>query len=252
MLDEQKDDPACAIALAALAMCTTAFAHEAFGHGGACLLLGGRIALLNNAFFHCSIHAPLIDIAGPAGNLFVGLAAWALQARVPRERPALRFYFLCVMAFSLFWEAGYVVFAMVRNTGDTVFAWNGFVGPTNAIVRGAGIALGAAAYFVVSRMLGERASAFAPASRSARLLRTAWFTGVAVQLLAASLFAPDRLGAMHDAGLSAVASFPLLFVSPRTVPASQTTPPVARDTRILALGAIVFAAFALTMGRGVG
>lgn len=246
------DDIATVAALATMAVCTTAVAHEAFGHGSACLILGGHVILLNNAFFRCSTHSPFIDIAGPAGNLLAGLIAFAAQGFIPPARPALRFYALCVMAFSLFWEAGYLFFAMLKDFGDTVFAWRGFVGPTTWTVRVAGMLLGAVAYVVFARMLARRAEAFAgPPVRIPRLFRTAWLTGVAVQILAASFFAPDRLGAVHDAGLSVGAAFPLLLVRPRPAPDAEAALPIARDTRIVGAGACVFILFAATMGRGL-
>jgi hypothetical protein len=246
------DHLAAVAALAVLAMCTTACAHEALGHGGACLLLGGRISLLNNAFFRCTAHSSFIDVAGPAGNLAAGLIAFAVQGLIPPWRPALRFYALCVMAFSLFWEAGYVIFAMLHDRGDYVLAWNGFVGPTTWTVRMVGSVVGVAAYFLFSRMLALRARAFVdPATRIPRLLRTAWVAGVMVQVLAASLFAPDRFGAMHDAGLAAAAAFPLLFVGTRLAPVSPPAGRIPCDARIIAAGCLVFGLFALTMGRGI-
>lgn len=247
-----RDDLLSIIAVAALAICTTACAHEALGHGTACLALGGRITLLNNAFFRCSAHSPMIDIAGPAGNLLVGLIAFSVQGLVPKTRPALRFYALCVMAFSLFWEAGYLTFAMARDRGDYVSAWTDFVGPASWTVRMIGIALGIAAYVVVSRMLAFRAQVFADRpGRVARLLRPAWLTGVVVMAASASLFASDRFGAVHDAGLSVVAAFPLLFAKASIPPTEQGMRPIGRDWRIIAAGAVGIALFALTMGRGI-
>ena len=118
-------------------------------------------------------------------------------------------------------------------------------------VRAAGIALGVAAYVLFSRLLASRAGVFAPAERVGPLLRAAWITGVAVQALAASLFAPDRFGAVHDAGLSIVAAFPLLLVWPCTDPEAKPAAPIARSYPILIAGVIGFLAFALTMGRGI-
>lgn len=245
-----RDDLPSIIALAILAACTTACAHEALGHGSACLFLGGRITMLTNAFFRCSAHSPMIDIAGPAGNLLVGLIAFVVQGRV--MQPALRFYALCVMAFSLFWEAGYLTFAMLRNHGDYVSAWTDFVGPTTWTVRLGGIALGIAAYVVFSRMLAFRARAFADRpGRVPHLLRPAWLTGVMAMAVSALLFAPDRYGAVHDAGLSVASAFPLLYPYASLKPAGESVSNVARDWRIIAGGLGAFVVFALTMGRGL-
>ena len=246
------DDLPTAIALAALAICTTACAHEALGHGSACLFLGGRITLLSNAFFRCSAPSPIIDISGPVGNLLTGFIAFALQGRISGNRPALRFYALCVMAFSLFWEAGYVIFAMLRDRGDYVYAWIGFVGAANWAVRLGGIAVGIAAYSAFSRMLAKRVRVYAAwPRRIPHLLRPAWITGVVAMAASASLFSPDRLGAMHDAGLSAVAAFPLLLPYEYLSSSCELAKPIARDRRIIAGGVAGLIVFALTMGRGI-
>ena len=239
-------------ALATLAICTTTVAHEAFGHGGACLLLGGHITLLNNAFFHCSRYSPLIDGAGPAGNLLVGLAAFAAQSAIPSSNPALRLYALLVSAFSLFWEAGYVIFSMLHNRGDYVDVWHGFVGPTTASVRIACALTGIAAYVVFATLVRFRARSFAsPSGRIGRTFRFAWFMAVLAMVVAGAFFAPDRLGAMHDAGLSAAASFPLLLVPSGLRPAQAVARVIARSNAVIAVGAGVFVLFALILGRGL-
>lgn len=247
-----RDDIATVIALAAMAICTTAFAHEGLGHGSVCLAFGGHIDLLNNAFFRCSAHSPWIALGGPLGNLFVGLLAFVAQGAISPKRPALRFYGLCVMGFSLYWEAGYLVAAMARNYGDAVFAWEGFFGRANWTVRSCGIAFGVMGYFVIARMLAMRLRPFADTpGRVCHLLRPAWTTGVLVMVMAAALYAPDRFGAVRDAGLSVVAAFPLLSPFARLAPAAEPATPITRDTRILTAGAIVFLTFALTMGHGI-
>lgn len=248
-VDERKNDIATIIALAALAICTTAFAHEGFGHGGACLLSGGHIALLNNAYFHCSTQSPFIDIGGPAGNLIVGLVAFLLQSLIPRTRPALRFYAFCVSAFSLYWEAGYIIFAAVKNHGDYMSAWSQGVGPATVTIRIAAAAIGVVGYFLITRMTAMRARAIA--NPEGWTFRIAWLTAVVAQGSAAALYAPDRIGAVHDAALSAVAAFPLLFLSARPQGSEPAAMLIARNFRIIGLGVIGFAVFALTMGRGV-
>ncbi|HSM97283.1 MAG TPA: hypothetical protein VLT91_14665, partial [Rhizomicrobium sp.] len=70
-------------ALALIAMCAVTFAHEALGHGGLCLLLGGRIDLLSSSIFRCSLRSGWIDAAGPAANLVVGFAALVARLAAP-------------------------------------------------------------------------------------------------------------------------------------------------------------------------
>jgi hypothetical protein len=249
---DSRDDITTVIAIAAMAACTSDFAHEAMGHGSACLISGAQIILLNNAFFECSHFGRYVAVSGPLGNLLVGLLAFLAQSALPARRPSLRLYALLVMSFSLFWEAGYLIQAMIKDSGDSVFAWRELVGPETASVRGIAVAIGIAAYLLFSRMLAFRAASFASApGRVERLLRPAWLTGVAAMALSASLYAPDRLGAMRDAGLSIVASFPLLFSDPRQKPAKEAAAMIVRDSRVIALGGLAFTLFAATIGWGI-
>jgi hypothetical protein len=247
-----RDDMATVIATAAMAACTSDIAHEAMGHGSACLLSGAQVTLLTSAFFKCSHVGHYVAVSGPLGNLTAGLIAFLAQSVIPARRPGVRLYALLVMSFSLFWEAGYLIQAMIKDSGDSVFAYRELIGPENATVRIVAVAIGIAAYFLFARMLTFGAAAFASApGRVASLLRPAWLTGVAAMALAASLFAQDRWGALHDATLSIVASFPLLFPrGPAHMPAAFA-PTIARNGAVIALGASCLVVFALMMGRGV-
>jgi hypothetical protein len=247
-----RDDIATVIAIAAMAACTSDIAHEAIGHGSACLLSGGQITLLNNAFFNCSHFGHYVAVSGPLGNLAAGLIAFLALRAILARRPGLRLYALLVMSFSLFWEAGYLIQAMIKDSGDSVFAYRELIGPENATVRIAAVTIGIAAYFLFARMLTFGASVFAEApGRVASLLRPAWITGVVTMALAACLFVPNRWGAMHDAALSIAASFPLLFSRRATHKPAEFAPPIARNNAVITLGALVFVVFALRMGRGV-
>jgi hypothetical protein len=250
--ERQRDDLATVIAIAVLAVCTSDVAHEAMGHGGACLLSSGHVTLLNNAFFACSTFGHFVAFSGPLGNLTVGLIAFVAQLRMPARLPGWRLFALLVMSFSLFWEAGYLIEAMIIGSGDSVFAWRDLVGPDTAGVRGVAVLIGIGAYVLFSRMLMFHAAAFSSAAgRVERLLRPAWIAGMVAMALAASLYAPDRLGAMRDAALSVAASFPLLLSRPGLVPAREPAALILRDNRLVALGVTVFILFAATMGQGM-
>jgi hypothetical protein len=53
------------------------------------------------------------------------------------------------------------------------------------------------------------------------------------------------------ATLSIAASFPLLFTDLRSEPVSEPMTMIVRDSRVIALGVLVFIFFAVTMGRGI-
>ena len=156
------------------------------------------------------------------------------------------------MSFSLFWEAGYLIQAMIKDSGDSVFAYRELIGPETATVRIVAVAIGIAAYVLFARVLMFGAAPFGSApGRVALLLRPAWLTGVAAMALAASLFAQDRWGAVHDATLSIVASFPMLFPRWSAHRPAAFAPLIARNSAVIALGASCLVVFALTLGRGV-
>lgn len=246
------DDLFTVMAIAVLAACTSDVAHEAFGHGSACLLSGRRITLLNCAFFHCSGSGRYTAVAGPLGNLSAGLAAFAAQGCISPRRPGLRLYALLLMAFSLFWEAGYLIQAMIKDRGDSVFAYRDLIGTENLPVRAAAVVIGVLAYFLFIYMLRLRAAVFSNApGRLTSLLRVSWATGIGAMVLAGSLYAHDRFGAAHDAGLSIVASVPLWFVGASARPMSEPAAPIVRSSWIIAVALAVFVTFALTMGRGL-
>jgi hypothetical protein len=247
-----RDDLLTVIAIAVLAACTSDIAHEVIGHGSACVVSGQHVLLLNNAFFKCSGFGRYTALAGPLGNLAAGLIAVAAQGLISVRRPSLRLYALLVMAFSLFWEAGYLIQAMIKDSGDSVFAYRELIGTETLVVRAVAVLLGAMAYVLVARMLRRRLAVFATApGRSGRLCRLSWVTGVAAMVSAGALFAPDRLGAAHDAGLSIAASFPLLFAGRLVRVAPEAAATIVRSPAITVLAVTVFLAFALSMGRGI-
>ena len=246
------DDIATVCAIAAIAICTTTFAHEAMGHGGMCLALGGHITKLTNAYFQCSLKSRFIAPAGPLGNYAAGLVAWLAQKSIPPARPRLKLFALLVMAFSLFWEAGYLVAAMVRDKGDYVFAAQDFIGGPDWRWRVGGIVLGIGLYRIFVRMLANGASSFATEpGRVPRLLRPAWLTAIAVMAFAASFYAPDRLGAMAEAVGAVLSGFPLLYPHRNLTVDPKPAPTIARSWSVIAGGIVVTAGFATILGRGL-
>lgn len=91
--------------LGMLAFVCACIAHEAVGHGGACLASGGRIVLLTSVCFRCQPGLPLVDAAGPLANLAVAGAAWFALARFPLSATT-RLLATFVLAFNAMWGAG--------------------------------------------------------------------------------------------------------------------------------------------------
>ncbi|WP_426029831.1 hypothetical protein [Caulobacter sp. DWP3-1-3b2] len=138
-----RDDTVTLAAIGVVAACLAATAHEAVGHGGACLAVGGGVALLSNVFFRCQGGAPIVDLAGPLGNLGMALVALAGLLVWRGAGQASKLFLTALLAFSAFWA---------RDALATpVAVWR-------PIMIAAGLGLYASAVFVVAR-LGPRGPA---------------------------------------------------------------------------------------------
>ncbi|KQY31164.1 hypothetical protein ASD38_07430 [Caulobacter sp. Root487D2Y] len=250
-----RDSLATTAAIALIAMCLVCFAHEGLGHGGACLALGGRVELLTASLFRCERTSPLIDAAGPLTNLLLGGLALILSARVPLSRPGPRLFLILVAAFSLFWEGGYLVQAMLLKDGDAYFAARDLLGEGpwwRAALGAAGAAIYGGALAASSRGLRALWPDLASARRVAR---AAWLAAVVGVAAAALLYQGAQASrGFHDAVSEiGLAALPLLLI-PRgpSVASPDVSARLALSPATLALAAAVFVLFAATQGRGLG
>lgn len=245
------DDLATLVAISVLAACITTFAHEAMGHGGACLLSGGQITRLTSVYFHCAPQTTWITAAGPLGNLAMALIAWLVRAAVPPSRIGWRLLLALVTAFSLFWEAGYVVYAMLNKDGDWWFAARSLFGEPHTPWRIGGAVLGLALYAigVVATARAIRPFANAP-GRARRILQLAWLSGTVAAVVAAVAYSPDRQAIRQAALEIGAGSIPLLIMRVRSH-ADDGAPAMPRGWAWVAAAALIYAGFVMTLGRGV-
>jgi hypothetical protein len=244
-----RDDAITAGAVAVIAMCVATAAHEAAGHGGACLLLGGRITLLTSAYFHCDTRSIFVSPAGPLGNLVAGLAGWAALRLLPNSHPRVKLFALLLTAFSFFWAFAYLVSSLATGSGDYAIAFHDFLGDQYSLWRAGGIVAGVVFYVLFSRRLAATAAGLFGA-RTTYLMRTAWLAATVATVAAASFYAPGRGHAMKEAGLEiGVAAIPLLLPR-RQAQSPGDAPAIARSTGWIAVAIIVLAVFAFTLGAG--
>lgn len=224
-------------AAAVLAMCATTFSHEALGHAGACLASGAAVEHLSSAIFRCARPSPLVDAAGPLTNLVVGMLAWAAATRV--RAPAPRLLLALIGAFSGFWEGGYALKAMLLRDGDLYFGLAGAFGQVPVAARILAAAMGIGLYVMTLRL--------ARSMLGAGTARTAWLAATLAALLAALANSRDLGLGLRDAGLEiGLASAPLIWIG-----GDGPSQDLARDRALIAVAAVVFAAFVLTLGRGL-
>ena len=251
----QNNDWATVAAIALAAMCVVTTVHEALGHGGACLALGGRIALLTSSLFHCGLGSPWISPAGPIANLLGGTLLLLALSLVPRRLAALRLFLVLVTSFSFFWEGAYAIKAMLARNGDLYFAGQDFLGEPSLWWRIAGAVAGLCLYLFTARWASLRLGGFAPDTAAAsRLARTAWIAATLGTALAALAYPGEGWDGMKDAVLEiGAASLPLLFMPFRNQAPMETSNflSIGRGGKTISFSLAVFAVFVLTLGHGL-
>jgi hypothetical protein len=116
-------DPFTVAAIGILAYMLGNVLHEAAGHGGACLLVGGKPLALSSVYFECGADSRLVMAAGTLMNLLAGAAFFALGRLTGRGFPRLKYFFWIAMTVNLFTGTGYFLFSGIGGIGD----WGAFI-----------------------------------------------------------------------------------------------------------------------------
>jgi hypothetical protein len=151
-------------AIALIAYSASNVLHEAVGHGGACLALGGKPLVLSSVHFECSEQAmSTLALRGvAAGGTLVNFITGALALGVfkmvnPLRRPHAAYSLWLFTTMNLLSGAGYFLFSGVGAIGDWADVARGAMPPL--VWRPAMSIFGGALYFLLAR-------------RSARWLRS--------------------------------------------------------------------------------
>ncbi|MFT4246879.1 MAG: hypothetical protein QM581_02420 [Pseudomonas sp.] len=232
-------------ALSVMAFVTACVAHEAIGHGLACLATGGKVTLLTSVYFRCHPSVPFVDAAGPLMNL-VAAGLSALAVRRCSQSSHARVFWALLLAFSGLWGAGYSIYSAIADTGDLAFVLRDLSLEPKWIWR---IFLGISG-IVLYRLIISNARDFLPRDRP---LYLAYFSAVAVACISVLFYQGPILPALKVAALeSAVAPIGLLLSGSRQkvmIPSDDPGFPASRI--ILALSVFITVIFWLTMGRGI-
>ncbi len=184
---EHFPDLATVLGIALVAYAASNVLHEAVGHGGACVALGGTPLVLSSVHFECgeaAMTALAIRGLAAAGTIvnFVagGLALALLRAIRPRERPHAAYFLWLFATLNLLMGAGYFLFSGAGNIGDWAAVADGVLPPV--VWRPAMFVFGAVLYFVLARLaaralrrlVGGDGLAF---KRARRLTLPAYFVG---------------------------------------------------------------------------
>ncbi len=98
--------------------------HEGLGHGGTCLLVGGKPVVLSSLHFHGDTEGlsrganRLIAAGGTLANLLVGGIALAALSHSRTLLAQTRYFFWLLAFVNLFQGTGYFLFSGVTGIGD--------------------------------------------------------------------------------------------------------------------------------------
>lgn len=182
-----RDSPASLAAVGTLAYIGETLGHEAVGHGGACLLTGGRVTAVTPLWMHCTVQTSLLVLSGPLFNVVFGIACGAMV--YARPRPGLLTLFLWLScAFNLLVACGYLAVGGAVTFGDWAYLLAGLE-PAGAW-RASAVILGLLGYYAVLRGLGRLYLSFAgPFGSETLAIRTLWPGASAAVVACAAVFA---------------------------------------------------------------
>lgn len=174
--------------------------HEAVGHGGACLAVGGRPLTVSTVDMECSSGHRLVAAGGTLANFAAAALFFVLHRTAAARPPAWKYFFWLAMTLNLFAACGYFAFSGVGGFGD----WSQFIQgfPAHWAWRIGMTLFGFAAYMMAVRFSLLQLRPLIGSDRHLRYLR-------AVELSRIPYFAGGILaclaGALNPAGLILVA-----------------------------------------------
>ncbi len=244
------DDTLTVISIAALAFVVADLAHEGVGHGFGFYFAGGHSCMLTTTRLVEWVTLPdpqwrIFDLGGPFGNLLFALLAWT-ALRFLRKRPVqLRFFLWLVMAFSLFWAFGYLIYCGATGRGD----WMALLTGTKFVTFGRilFVIFGIVLYPLSIRLLAKELPSIVATHTRARVSRLIWLSYISGGVIACAGAALDPRGAMEILRSGALSSFGaavgLLLVA-RTFSSSPGTQPLTDQPVSRHLAWILFASAA--------
>jgi hypothetical protein len=241
--------------------------HEGVGHGGACLLVGGRPLVLSTVHFDCDSGAVgawgerFIAAAGTLVNLCAGALALLTLRRARWTSGASAWFLWLFMTVNLLEGTGYFLFSGVGGIGDWAAVTQG-LGPA-WVGRAALIALGALTYWLAVvravRELGPFLSGTgAERVRSAVHLTVPAYVAGGLLSCLAGLFNPVGMvlvaisaAAASFGGTSGLAWMPQLLHRRSDVSTAEPTLVISRAPAWIVGGSVAAAVFVLMLGPGL-
>jgi hypothetical protein len=242
------------------------FTHEGLGHGGACLLVGGKPTLLTSMNFDWDETGfprwavRVVAAGGTIANLFAGAVALVMLRRPP-SAVHLHYFLWLFAAVNLYVGTGYFFYSGLSNIGD----WANFIAglPGHWAWRGLLALLGGASYFLCVRTMLVKALPLTggdPAGRYRRanlLMLVPYLAGAVMGVLAGALNPQAKALLLISAvaaslgGTSGLAWGPQLLRDPQWLVSSQAAPAIPRHWGWVVAGSLVAAVFVAILGPGL-
>jgi hypothetical protein len=187
------------IAIALVSYAASNVIHEAVGHGGACLALGGKALVLSSVHFECGEQAISalalrgVAAAGTIANFIIGALALAVfKTADPQHRPHAVYFLWLFATLNLLSGAGYFLFSGAVGIGDWADVARDTMPPV--VWRPAMSVFGGVLYFLLARQSAQWLRSLAGGGefsmrRSKRLAIPAYIVGGLLYCLA-GLFNP--------------------------------------------------------------
>ena len=254
------------VAISLLAGVLADVIHEGLGHGGACLLVGGKPTLLttmnfvwdNSGFPRWALRG--VSAGGTIANLGAGALA-LVWLRRPPSSTHLHYFLWLFAAINLYVGTGYFLYSGFSNIGD----WANFIAglPGYWLWRALLVLLGGASYYwCVLAMLAKATplTGGEPAVRFRRanlLMLTPYVAGAALSVIAGALNPEARALMLISAvaaslgGSSGLAWGPQLLRDPHWLVSSAKPAAIPRHWGWIIAGFLVAAAFVAILGPGI-
>ena len=259
-------DPLTIAAIGLLAGALADFIHEGLGHGGACLLVGGKPALLTSMNFVWDESglprwaSRVVAAGGTMANLLAGAFAVALLRRPPRSAH-LHYFLWLSAAVNLYVGTGYFFYSGASNIGD----WANFIAglPGFLLWRGLLVLVGGISYYLCVITMLAKATPLTggdPAVRYRRamlLMLIPYFAGAALSVIAGTLNPQAKALMLISAvaaslgGASGLAWGPQLLRDPRWLVSATAPAAIPRHWGWIVAGLLVAIAFVVILGPGL-
>lgn len=248
------------VAIAIVATVCANIIHEGVGHGGACVLTGGRPLVLSTVHFDCGGGGIAVAAAGTIANLIAAVIFWFASRQVTHAT-RLRYFFWLSMTINLLGAGGYLLFSGIGNIGD----WADVIqGQQPAWLWRVGLTvLGALSYSLFIWIALREMGPFLGRDRAARVRRARSLTlgpyfADGILSCIAGLFNPVGMilvaisaAAASFGGASALAWMPEWLHGNRIPSTEFQMPPLSRSRAWIASAAVVALVFIFVLGRGL-